>query len=32
MRLYRAAVAQAYPEEKVRAAFLTGQGTLVPVE
>jgi ATP-dependent helicase/nuclease subunit A len=32
MRLYRAAVAQAYPEERVRAAFLTGQGTLVPIE
>ena len=32
MRLYRQAVAQAYPREKVRAAFLTGQGTLVPVE
>ena len=32
MRLYREAVAQAYPNELVRAAFLTGQGTLVTVE
>jgi ATP-dependent helicase/nuclease subunit A len=32
MRLYRAAVAKAYPRETVRAAFLTGRGTLVPVE
>jgi len=32
MRLYRDAVAKAYPQEQVRAAFLTGQGTLVPVE
>jgi ATP-dependent helicase/nuclease subunit A len=32
MRLYREAVARAYPHAKVRAAFLTGQGTLVPVE
>ena len=32
MRLYRDAVASAYPQEKVRAAFLTGQGALVPVE
>jgi ATP-dependent helicase/nuclease subunit A len=32
MQLYRAAVAKAYPQEKVWAAFLTGQGALVPVE
>jgi ATP-dependent helicase/nuclease subunit A len=32
MRLYRDAVARAYPQETVRAAFLTGQGRLVPVE
>ena len=32
MRRYRQAVAKAYPQERVRAAFLTGQGTLVPVE
>jgi ATP-dependent helicase/nuclease subunit A len=31
MRLYRDAVAKAYPQERVMAAFLTGQGALVPV-
>jgi ATP-dependent helicase/nuclease subunit A len=32
MRLYRDAVAKAYPQDKVLAAFLTGRGMLVPVE
>jgi ATP-dependent helicase/nuclease subunit A len=32
MKLYRDAVAKAYPQDRVRAAFLTGQGALVPVE
>ena len=32
MRLYREAVAKAYPQATVRAAFLTGRGTLMAVE
>ncbi len=32
LRRYRRAVAAAHPGEAVQAAFLTGQGRLVPVE
>jgi len=32
MHLYREAVAKAYPGAVVKAAFLTGQGKLVPIE